>query len=128
MSTVGWRELREFAGTDVDRSFVLSWALDGDLLSVDVDLALRPEHPFFEPPRRREKACMRPAVITFPGCSGIRLDGGDEGAELQTIVRRLGAGAIADLERHDEGPYVLQGAFGTIEIDAERPILRLGPG
>ncbi len=128
MSRVGWRELREFAGTDVDRSFVVSWALDRDLLSVDVDLALKPEHPFFEPPRRREKACMRPAIIVFPCCAAIRLDGSDDGADLQTIVRRLGAGAIADLERHDEGPYVLRGGFGTVEIDADRPILRLGPG
>lgn len=128
MSTVGWRELREFAGTDMHRSFVLSWTLDRDLLSVDVDLALKPEHPFFEPPRRREKACMRPAIIAFPCCAGIRLDGGDDGADLQTIVRRLGAGAIADLERVDEGPYILRGGFGTVEIDAGRPILRLGPG
>jgi hypothetical protein len=128
VSTVGWRELREFAGIDMDRSFVLSWALDRDRLSVDVDLALRPEHPFFEPPRRREKACMRPAIITFPCCAGIRHNGSHDGADLQAVVRRLGAGPIADLERHDEGPYVLRGGFGTVEIDAERPILRLGPG
>ena len=123
---VGWRELREFAGIDVDGSYVLAWVLDRDLLTLDVDLRLRPEHPFFEQPRRREKACMRPAIIEFPCCAGIRLDGQDGGGDLAGIVRQLGAGAIEDLTRLDDGPYVLRGQFGTVEIDAERPILRLG--
>jgi RimJ/RimL family protein N-acetyltransferase len=123
---VGWRELREFAGVDMDRSFVVSWSLDRDLLSVDVDLRLRPEHPFYEQPRRREKDCMRPAVIEFPCCAGIRLDGSGDGGDPQSVVLQLEAGAITDLERRDEGPYVLRGHFGIVEIDAERPILRLG--
>lgn len=126
--SVGWRELREFAGIDVDRSYVVSWALDRDLLSLDVDLRLRPDHPFYERPRRRSKDCMRPAIIEFPCCAGIRIDGSDGGENPRSLVLRLEAGAITDLERRDQGPYVLRGHFGIVEIDAERPILRLGAG
>ena len=65
-TTVSWRQLREFADVDLTQSFVLSWHLDGEMLVVDVDLYLEPEHPFYEPPRPAEKACIRPAVVEFP--------------------------------------------------------------
>jgi hypothetical protein len=124
-TAVGWRRLREFAGVDVSRSYVLSWRVDRDALLVDADIALLPEHPFYEPPRRREKACMRAAIIEFPGCVGLDLEGQPPGGDLRATAGALPAGAIENLERRDEGPYVLTGGFGTVAIDAERPILRL---
>lgn len=123
--SVGWQQLREFRGIDVSRSYVLSWRLDRDVLLLDTDVELRPEHPFYEPPRRREKACVRSAVIEFPCCAGIRVDGSTAGETAPAVVARLGGGAIRDLTRRDGGPYVISGAFGVVEIDAERPILRL---
>lgn len=126
--TIGWRELREFAGIDVDRSFVLSWTLDRETLCVDADVQLRPDHPFYEPPRRRETACMRAASIEFPYCTGLRLNGLATGDALASVVAALPPGAIGDLVRHDGGAYVLTGDFGTVEIDSERPLLRLRAG
>jgi hypothetical protein len=126
--SVGWRRLREFAGVEISRSFVLSWKLERNTLEIDADVQLLPEHPFYERPRPRQKACIRPATIEFPHCVSIRASGQDVATELQTAVDGLGSGAISDLERLDEGPYVLSGEFGRVEIDAERPILRLhGP-
>jgi len=58
-----WRMLREFAGVDLSRSFVLIWELASETLMIDVDLFLTPEHPFYEKPRPAEKVCIRPAVI-----------------------------------------------------------------
>lgn len=123
--SVGWQQLREFAGIEVGESYVLSWRLDRDTLLIDADLKLRSDHPFYEPPQRREKACMRPAVIEFPFCVGIRHAGGKADGSMAALVNRLGSGAIRDLMRRDGGPYVLCGGFGVVEIDAERPILRL---
>ncbi len=123
--SVDWRKLREFSGVDLTRSFVLSWRVRGDSLCVDVDLYLTPEHPFYEKPRPAEKVCIRPAVIEFPYCETLTLDGsgGDDG--LDAVAERIGLGAITGLVRRDEGPYEMEGKFGRVSIDAERPILRL---
>ena len=123
--SVDWRKLREFAGVDLSKSFVLSWRVRGDSLCVDVDLYLTPDHPFYEKPRPAEKVCIRPAVIEFPYCETLTIDGqgGDDG--IDTVAEGIGLGAITGLVRRDEGPYELEGKFGRVSIDAERPILRL---
>ena len=69
-----WRKLREFAGTDLTKSFILSWGYEAGALLVDVDLHLLPGHPFYEKPRPAEKVCIRPAIIEFPYCESIRSD------------------------------------------------------
>lgn len=115
--TVDWQHLREFAAVDLTKSFVLSWHMESDSLIVDVDLYLTPEHPFFEKPRPAEKVCIRPACIEFPVCDSITHDG-VEG------LASIGIGGIDDLRVRD-GVYEISGEFGTVIIDAERPLLRL---
>jgi hypothetical protein len=124
-AAVGWQDLREFAGVDMSHSYALAWRFDRGALLIDVDLQLLPEHPFYEPPRRRDKACIRPAIIEFPSCAGLLLNGRGAGEDARVLAGSLAAGAIHNLQRRDEGPYVVEGRFGTVEIDADRPILRL---
>ncbi len=123
--SVDWRKLREFADVDLTRSYVLSWRVRGDSLCVDVDLYLTPEHPFYEKPRPAEKVCIRPAVIEFPYCETLTLDGEGSEDSIEAVAERIGLGAITGLVRHDEGPFDMEGKFGRVSIDAERPILRL---
>ena len=123
-TTVSWRQLREFADVNLTQSFVLSWHLDGEMLVVDVDLYLEPEHPFYEPPRPVEKACIWPAVVEFPNCDALRSTQAGSG-EVAEIAGQLGLGAISDLVVLDDGQYAISGEFGTVYIVAERPILRL---
>lgn len=113
-----WRRLREFAGIDLVRSFVLGWESRAGLLTIDVDLLLTPEHTFYEKPRPAEKVCIRPAAIEFPHFERIE---SDDGASLET----LGTGAITGLQRAVDGHYEISGDFGVVRIDAERPIVRL---
>ncbi len=125
---VDWRNLREFAGVDIGKSFVLSWGWHRGTLSIDVDLFLTSEHPFYEKPRPREKVCIRPAIIDFPYCELIVADGHALQPPLADAVSKLRIGAISGLVRERRGPYEISGDFGTVLIDAERPILRLrGP-
>lgn len=125
---VDWRELREFAGVDIVKSYVLSWGWHRGTLSIDVDLFLTSEHPFYERPRPREKVCIRPAIIDFPYCEAVAVNGDALAPPLAESITRLPAGAISGLVREHDGPYELSGDFGTVRIDAERPILRLrGP-
>lgn len=125
---VDWRKLREFAGVDVESSFVLTWHFEADTLYVDCDVLLLPEHAFYEKPRPAEKVCIRPAIIEFPFCTGVSLVGAPGSDDIRYLVSRLGHGAIAGMQRRADERYELRGEFGTVIIEAERPVLRLkGP-
>ncbi len=122
-----WRKLREFAAVDLKQSFILSWHVESETLMIDVDLFLTPEHTFYEKPRPAEKVCIRPAIIEFPFCDGVTVDGIAD-VELADVVAGLRNGAIEGLQRHEDGRYEINGEFGTVFVSAERPLLRLkGP-
>lgn len=124
---VDWRRLREFADVDLSRSYVLSWHVEGESLAIDIDLFLTPQHPFYEIPRPAEKVCIRPAVIEFPHCDRIGADGQLK-TEVSDIATKIPHGSIAAFRRLANGEYEISGEFGTVLIDAERPILRIkGP-
>lgn len=121
---INWRQFREFADVDLTRSFVLSWHTEGESLVIDIDLCLEASHAFFEKPRPAEKMCIRPAFIEFPFCDAVRTGDG-ESVEVTEIAGILRHGAIGDLSVLEDGRYAISGEFGTVFIDAERPILRL---
>ncbi len=123
--TTDWRVLREFAAVDLEQSFVLSWEMESGALWIDVDLHLLPNHPFFEKPRPSEKVCIRPAVIEFPLCDKITSDTCADEIDPVSVVAGLSLGAIQSLQRFESGHYKICGKFGTVKIEAERPILRL---
>ena len=120
-----WRKLPEFAGVDLTDSHILSWHLESGVLAIDVDLLLTSEHPRYETPRPAEKVCIRPAIVEFPYCESIHIDGVLIEDALADTVASLGPGVIMGLRRMHDGPFEINGKFGTVLIDAERPILRL---
>ena len=125
---VDWRKLREFAGVDLGRSFVLSWHFEAQTLFIDSDILLLPDHAFYEKPRPAEKVCIRPAIIEFPFCTALALAGSTVRDRIGDAVSRLGHGAISGMQRLADGRYEIRGEFGAVTIEAERPVLRLkGP-
>jgi hypothetical protein len=122
---IDWRKLREFAGVDLTGSFVLTWSLEAGTLFIDSDVLLLPAHPFYEKPRPAEKVCIRPAVMEFPFCAGMSVDGFAGSSDIRDCMSRLGHGAIRGMQRCADGRYELRGEFGTVIIEAERPVLRL---
>lgn len=123
-----WRRLREFAGVDLEKSFILSWDYESGALLADVDLYLTPEHPSYEKPRPAEKVCIRTAVVEFPFCEKVLIvtdASNDHDASPRDVVAGLGLGAIRGLSRVSDGRYKISGEFPSILIHAERPILRL---
>ena len=123
--SVDWRKLREFADVDLTESFVLSWHFESGTLFIDVDVLLLPEHAFYETPRPAEKVCIRPALIEFPFCERIESNGLLVGEDIAADIDKLGHGAIEGLQRLADGCYEINGEFGTVKIEAERPLLRL---
>ena len=122
---VDWRDLREFAGVDLTQSHILSWHIEGEALIIDMDLFLLPGHPYYEAPRPAERVCIRPAKLEFHYCEPISVDGRADGESLADTVAGLGPGAVATLRRVENGDFEFGGAFGTVVIDAERPIVRM---
>lgn len=124
--TTDWRQLREFRGVDLGESFVLSWRIEDGSLRLDVDLCLLPQHPFYEAPRPSQRACYHAATVEFPACTalGVRHRGG-AGTPPSQVAKELGLGRIAGLRRTSDGVYEMRGAFGQVEIRADRPLLRL---
>ena len=124
-----WTELREFNAVDLTASFVLSWDTESESLLIDLDLYLCPDHAFYEEPRPAEKACFRPALLEFPYCDSIKSDNfSADRKSVSDMAKALAHGAISGLRRVGNGVYEITGEFGRVEINAERPILRLkGP-
>ena len=122
---INWTELREFAGVDLEASYVLSWSMERELLLLDLDVQLLPDHPFYEVPRPSQKACIRAATIEFPYCESITVVGEDGASSPPVLVTRLGLGRIDGLSVIADGQYELHGEFGNVQIIAERPLLRL---
>ncbi len=120
-----WTEFREFATVDLEQSFVVAWETDGESLMIDLDVVLRPEHAFYEEPRPAEGACFRPAVIEFPLCTQITGPGKNRNDNVAEAVESLTSGRIAGLRRTGNGHYAICGEFGTVDIVAGRPLLRL---
>jgi hypothetical protein len=120
-----WRVLREFVAVDLERSFVLSWELESGTLLIDIDLHLLPAHPFYEEPRPAEKVCIRPAVIEFPFCDEIGVVGRPAQSDVGNAASKISLGAIKGFRRLDDGNYEMEGEFGLVRINAERPILRI---
>lgn len=120
-----WRELREFRHVDLESSYVLGWQFRGDALCVDLDLCLQPGHAFYETPRPAEKVCIRPAVLEFPHCNSLSRPDDGAGADMGALVAAIGIGNLLGLAVYDDGVYELSGKFGTVIIDAGRPVLRL---
>ena len=123
--SINWTELREFAGVDLEASYVLSWSMHGELLLLDIDVYLLPDHPFYEVPRPSQKACIRAATIELPYCEAITTEGGDGEASPASVTNSLKLGRISGLSVVADGQYELRGEFGNVRVNAERPLLRL---
>lgn len=122
--TLDWRELREFSGVDLSQSFVLSWHAESELFMVDLDLHLTETHPHYEKPRPAEKVCIRPAMMEFPYCDEVTVDG-KTASSIAKAAEQLRHGAIKELRRLPDSRYEITGDFGTVLIVGERPLLRL---
>ncbi len=123
---VSWTEFREFRGIDLEASFLLSATLLGDMLKLELDLVLTPEHALYEKPRPAQKACVRAGIVEFPYLDRLAVD--DQAILTETAVSALASlepGRISALSVAGEGSYLLSGEFGTVAFESGRPVLHI---
>ena len=71
--------------------------------------------------------CIRPAIIEFPYCQLLTVNDGEPGS-ISNVAAMIGHGAIKGLQKLRDGCYEIIGDFGSVQIVAERPLLKLkGP-
>ncbi len=116
--------MQEFTGVVLDKSFVLSWHTASEQFSIDVDLQLAETHPKYEKPRPAEKVCIRPAIIEFPYCDAVLIDGRPVSV-IAEAAAELRHGSIRGLRRLPDNRYEISGDFGVVTIAAERPLVRI---
>jgi hypothetical protein len=121
---VDWTDLREFRAVELTRSFVLTWKTDKESLLLDLDLCLATAHALYETPRPAEGDCFRPAILEFPNCTSVT-DATAEATPETVAIQNLSHGRISGLRLIVDGEYELSGDFGTVRINADRPLLHL---
>lgn len=123
---VSWEAFREFRGIDLEASFLLSATMTGDMLKLEVDLVLTPDHALFEKPRPAQKACVRAGIVEFPYLDSLSIDENSiDSADVAPSLALLQPGKIASLEVTGEGNYLLTGEFGTVAFESGRPVLHI---
>ena len=117
--------LNEFDDIDFAESYVLSWRATPNELVFDLDVALTPEHPRYQPPRPDERGSWMRGTLHFPSASDIR--GLADQSQVRGATDATGArdyGNIDELSWADGKAHVV-GEFGDVVLRCERPYITL---
>jgi hypothetical protein len=106
----------ELLGIDLQDSFVLSWSVENDWLTFEVEASIWPDSPHYEPPLPDEYTCYKRATLTFHGFDSI--EGLKHMEDVRFSVDPDGSrdfGNIDVLEAQGNG-YRVVGDFGDVTV------------
>ena len=111
-----WTQIELFKGIDLNDSFVLNWANEGDQLCFELEASIWPESDYYFKPKDGEYTCYRKAVLKFvnvKSTSGLKPiesvhstkdpDGSTDYGNIDTLCQT-------------EGGFNLSGDFGSVNI------------
>ena len=111
-----WTQLELFKGIDLNDSFILNWALEGDQLTFELEASIWPESSYYSHPKSREHTCYRKAVLSFLDIKNI--NGLKPIEAVSSTVDPDGSkdyGNIDTLSQTENG-YNISGNFGAVKI------------
>lgn len=75
-------------GIDFPNSYLMNVIYDDESLTLEMDYALEPGHPKYEPPKDGETGCYRQGFIRFADITDLRLAKAkpESGTDLSTIT------------------------------------------
>jgi hypothetical protein len=113
-----YTDLPGFEAVVLEKSYVLGIQATAGTLTLDVDLALTPEHPVYAPPPATETDCFRRGRIRFVQVQRLVWDA--QGAPPATDASgEVDFGHIHSL-KWDGNAFKLEGDWGRIEVSAAR--------
>lgn len=113
---MNWSELPEFTGIDLQDTWVLSWAHEGNQLTFQLEASIWPNSEYYELPKVNGYTCYKPAKLTF---KEFRIINGI--LSMSDVKPAIGAdgekdyGSIDNLEVGKDR-YCIYGEFGCVEI------------
>ena len=113
---MNWQDLTDFTGIDLNDSFVLSWSQDHEQLVFELEASIWPNSKHYEPPKKNEYTCYKPAKLTFNNFTELSGLLPMEDVRPSTDANNeLDYGNIDHLETNDQG-YKVSGDFGDVVI------------
>ncbi len=106
----------ELLGINLQDSFVLSWSVENDRLTFEVEASIWPDSPHYEPPLPDKFTCYKHATLVFHGFDSI--DGLKNMEDVKYSIDLNGSrdfGNIDVLEVQEDG-YRVVGDFGDVTV------------
>jgi hypothetical protein len=113
-----YADLPGFEALVLEESYVLGIQASPGSLTLDVDLALMPEHPLYAPPPATETECFRTGRIRFIQVRRLVWD--DQGAPPATDASGDADFGHIDSLVWDGNTFKLEGDWGRMEVCAAR--------
>src|SRR6476469_9191085 len=117
---VGWRDMSEFTGVDLEDSWVLGWRYDRTArrLTFDLEASRWPGHSAYDVPLPDEWTCYRPAVLAFENVASIA--GLRDIAEARATVDPDGSRDYGNIDalRQEGELYRFSGEMGDVSVHA----------
>ena len=110
-------EAPDLIGYYLEDSWVLSILLSGDVLVIEAELVLTPQHSAYQPPRPGEQHCYRRGRLVFSRPGPIEFVGGGPFHPAMDASGSLDLGHI-DAMTIDGDHYVLEGDWGEVRLGA----------
>ncbi|WP_159072311.1 hypothetical protein [Streptomyces sp. CMB-StM0423] len=118
-----YTSLPGFEQISLEDSYVLDIEVHPGALTIKLDLLLLPDHPEHRAPLPGERACFRPATITFSPMQAVHWVG--QGAPPATDASGTpDFGSVDSMTRIDDG-YQILGDWGEINLQSTMPTLAI---
>ena len=120
--------ISEFAGIDLQDTFVLAWHEGPEEIVFHVLAHLTQDHPMSTPPQAGDWACYRPAIIVFQSTTLVTgLKPQASSVPTTDASGSVDYGTIDSLYLASPGEYRISGEFGEATIHARSVRLFLAP-
>lgn len=112
-----WKEMKEFAGIDLNDSFVLSWNYGKQNILIELEASVWPESKHYKALKCGEYTCYRKAIIEVTNAKSVEGMLKQESAE--PIIDPDGSEDYGNIDSLSviNGCFNITGAFGNVSVE-----------
>jgi len=112
-----WKDMKVFAGIDLNDSFVLNWNSGQHNILIELEASVWPESNYYKAPKRGEYTCYRKAIIEVVNAKRV------EGMLMQEnavpMIEPDGSEDYGNIDSFSviNGSFHFTGAFGNVSVE-----------